>query len=68
MLKFRDVLESYDEWLRGVVGCKIPRKENSPIFRFVLCTPPVPVFPGSPELTRRLIKTNAPDKKIGLFT
>jgi len=51
----------------AVVDCKIPRKENSPIFRFDLCAPPVPVSPGSPELTRRLIKTSAPDKKIGLI-
>ena len=48
--------------ISNVVGCKIPRKENSPIFRFVLCAPPF-LSPGSPELTRRLIKTSAPDKK-----
>jgi len=42
-----------DSWLtyakRSVVGCKIPRKENSPIFRFFLRPPPVPVSPGLPE-------------------
>ena len=50
----------------AVVGCKIPRKENSPIFVF-LCTPPL-VFPRVyPRLTRRSIKPSAPDKKIGLI-
>ena len=30
---------------RAVVGCKIPRKENSPIFYF-FAPPPLPVSPG----------------------
>jgi len=33
----------------SVVGCKIPRKENSPIF-FFFSRPPLPFSPGSPEV------------------
>jgi len=33
----------------SVVGCKIPRKENSPIFLFFRSPPPLLVSPGSPE-------------------
>jgi len=44
-----------------VVGCKIPRKENSPMSRF-FSRPPF-LFPRvHPRLTRRLIKTGAPHK------
>ena len=32
----------------SVVGCKIPRKENSPIFFYFFAPPPLPVSPGSP--------------------
>ena len=45
----------------SVVGCKIPRKENSSIFRF-FCGPFF-LFPRvNPRLTRRWIKAGAPDK------
>jgi len=45
-----------------VVGCKIPRKENSPIF-FYFFSRPLFLFPWvNPRLTRRWIKTGAPDK------
>jgi len=36
-------------------------------FSICFVRPPVPVSPGSPELTQRLIETSAPDKKIGLI-
>ena len=53
----------------SVVGCKIPRKENSPVFLFFWRPPPLPVSPGvHPRLTRRWIETCAPDKKSGWLT
>jgi len=48
-----------------VVGCKISRKENSPIF-FYFFAPPLPVSPGLPEADStmdRNIETGAPEKK-----
>ena len=36
-------------WEYPVVGCKIPRKENSPIFGF-FSRSPLPTSPGSPEV------------------
>jgi len=42
-----------------VVGCKIPRKENSPIFGFFL-RPPLPVSPGSPEVDPAIDQTKRP--------
>jgi len=55
-----------EEARAAVVGCKIPRKENSPIFGF-FSRPPLPVSPGSPEFHPWWIKTGAP-AKIGLIT
>jgi len=50
-----------------VVGCKIPRKENSPIF-FIFFAPPVPVSPGLPEDDPTIDKKQAPRiKTIGLI-
>ena len=47
----------------AVVGCKIPRKENSPIFMIFLPPPPL-LFPRvNTRLTRRWMKTGASDKK-----
>jgi len=49
----------------NVVGCEIPRKENSPIFNF-FCTPPLPVSPGSPEVDPTIEKNKRPGfKKMG---
>jgi len=42
-----------------VVGCKIPRKENSPIFDF-FSRPRLPVSPGSPELDPMIDQTKRP--------
>jgi len=39
----------------AVVGCEIPRKENSPIF-FILFAPPLPVSPGSPVVDATIDK------------
>ena len=41
------------------VGCKIPRKENSPIFLFFSC-PLLPVSPGSPEDDPTIDQTKRP--------
>jgi len=50
---------------RGVVGCKIPRKENSPIFQF-FARPPVPVSPGLPEDDPTIDENKRPGlKKLG---
>jgi len=46
--KTRGCIEGEDPAV-AVVGCKIPRKENSPIFDLFL-RPPVPVSPGLPEV------------------
>jgi len=46
-----------------VVGCKIPRKENSPIFLLFSCPPPLPVSPGSPEVDPTIDQNKALDKK-----
>jgi len=37
----------------AVVGCKIPRKENSPIFR-LFSRSPLPVSPGKPEVNPKM--------------
>jgi len=50
----------------SVVGCKIPRKENTPIFRF-FSRPPVPVSPGLPEDDPTIDKNKRPGLKIGLI-
>jgi len=50
-----------------VVGCKIPRKENSPIARF-FSRPPVPVSPGLSEDDPTIDKNKRPGlKKVGLI-
>ena len=46
----------------NVVGCKIPRKENSPMFRS-FSRPPVPVSPGSPEVDPTIDKNKRPEFK-----
>ena len=46
----------------AVVGCKIPRKENSPIFCFFL-RPPLPVSPGSPEADPMIDQNRRSEKK-----
>ena len=47
-----------------VLGCEIPRKENSPIF--FLHPPPLPVSPGSPEVDPTIDKNKRPGfKKLG---
>jgi len=46
----------------AVVGCKIPRKENPPIFRF-FSRPPVPVSPGLPEDDPTIDKNKRPGYK-----
>jgi len=51
----------YRRWLQDTPKIKLAD--------FLICfvRPPVPLSPGSPELTRRSIKPSAPDKKIGLI-
>jgi len=45
----REAVEDWKMNLLFVVGCKIPRTENSPIFLF-FGRPPLPVSPGYPEV------------------
>jgi len=47
----------------GVVGCGIPRKENSPIFLCFWRPPPLPVSPGSPEIDPMMDQNRRSGKK-----
>jgi len=45
-----------------VIGCKIPRKENSQMFRFFV-PPPLPVSPGLPEVDPTIDKSKRSEQK-----